>query len=99
MHGFLPVPSRRLRYYCTSSSSFPGPYSVPPGVSSVTLQKASEVEKHSVLSLPWRPCFRVYAWSPPGWSGGYLLVEVSGSIFQSRFVPTLNGRCALGQEP
>ena len=33
VHGFLPVPGRRHRRYCrTSSSSFPGPYSVPPGV-------------------------------------------------------------------
>ena len=33
VHGFLPVPGRRhRRYYRTSSSSFPGPYTVPPGV-------------------------------------------------------------------
>ena len=49
MHGFLPVPSRRhRRYYRTSSSSFPGPYSVPPGVTSITLEKASEVKKRPV---------------------------------------------------
>ena len=49
MHGFLPVPSRRhRRYYRTSSSSFPGLYSVPPGVTSITLEKASEVKKWSV---------------------------------------------------
>ena len=48
MHGFFPVPSRRhRRYYRTSSSSFPGPYSVPPRVTSVTLEKASEVKKRS----------------------------------------------------
>ena len=46
VHGFLPVPSRRhRRYYRTSSSSFLGPYSVPPGVTSITLEKASEVKK------------------------------------------------------
>ena len=46
VHGFLPVPSRRhQRYYRTSSSSFPGPYSVPPGVTSITLEKASETRK------------------------------------------------------
>ena len=45
VHGFLPVPSW---YYRTSSSSFPGPYSVPPGVTSITLEKASEVKKHSI---------------------------------------------------
>ena len=49
VHGFLPVPSRRHRRYCrTSSSSFPGPYSVPPGVTSITLEKASEARKRSV---------------------------------------------------
>ena len=49
VHGFLPVPGRRhRRYYCTSSSSFPGPYSVPPGVTSITLEKASEARKQSV---------------------------------------------------
>ena len=43
VHGFLPVPGRRhRRYYRTSSSSFPGPYSVPPGVTSITLEKVSE---------------------------------------------------------
>ena len=49
VHGFLPVPGRRhRRYYRTSSSSFPGPYSVPPGVTSITLKKASEARKCSV---------------------------------------------------
>ena len=49
MHGFLSVPSRKHRRYCrTSSSSFPGPYSVTPGVTSITLEKASEVKKRSV---------------------------------------------------
>ena len=49
VHRFLPVPGRRhRRYYSTSSSSFPGPYTVPPGVTSITLEKASEVKKRSV---------------------------------------------------
>ena len=49
VHGFLPVPGRRhRRYYRTSSSSFPGPYSVPPGVTSITLEKVSEAKKRSV---------------------------------------------------
>ena len=49
MHGFLPVPSQRhWQYYRTSSSSFPGPYSVPPGVTSITLEKASGMKKRSV---------------------------------------------------
>ena len=49
MHGFLPVPGRRHRQcYRTSSSSFPGPYTVPPGVTSITLEKVSEAKKRSV---------------------------------------------------
>ena len=49
VHGFLPVPGRRhRRYYRTSSSSFPGPYSVPPGVTSITLEKVSEAKICSV---------------------------------------------------
>ena len=49
VHSFLPVPRRRhRRYYCTSSSSFPGPYSVPPGITSITLEKVSEAKKCSV---------------------------------------------------
>ena len=49
VHGFLPVPScRHRRYYRTSSSSFPGPYSAPPGVTSITLEKVSEAKKRSV---------------------------------------------------
>ena len=49
VHGFLPVPGRcHRRYYCTSCSSFPGPYSVPPGITSITLEKVSEAKKLSV---------------------------------------------------
>ena len=49
VHGFLPVPGRRhQRYYRTSSSSFPGPYTVPPGITSITLEKVSEAKKRSV---------------------------------------------------
>ena len=49
VHGFLPVPGRRQRrYYGTSTSSFPGPYSVPPGMTSITMEKASEVRKRYV---------------------------------------------------
>ena len=49
VHGFLPVPGRRhRRYYGTSTSSFPEPYSVPPGLTSITMEKASEVRKRSV---------------------------------------------------
>ena len=49
VHGFLPVPGRRQRrYYGTSTSSFPGPYTVPPCLTSITMEKASEVRKRSV---------------------------------------------------
>ena len=49
VHGFLSVPGRRHRkYYRTSSSSFPGPYTVPPGLASITLEKVSESWKRSV---------------------------------------------------
>ena len=49
LHCFLPVPGRRhRRYYRTSSFSFPGPYTVPPGVTSITLEKVSEAKKRSV---------------------------------------------------
>ena len=49
VHGFFPVPGRRhRRYYSTSSSSFPGPYTVPPGVTLITLEKVSEAKKRSV---------------------------------------------------
>ena len=49
VHGFLSVPGRRhRRYYRTSSSSFPGPYTVPSGLASITLDKVSESKKRSV---------------------------------------------------
>ena len=49
VHGFLPVPGCRDRkYYRTSSSSFPGPYTVPPGLAFITLGKVSESRKCSV---------------------------------------------------
>ena len=96
VHGFLPVPGRRhWRYYSTSTSSFPGPYTVPPGVTSITMEKASEVKKRSVslsasvsLSPRWRPCFLVCARSRPGWTGGCRPAEASGIICLSKFVLT-----------
>ena len=43
VNRFLPVPSRRhLKYYPTSSSSFPGLFTVPPGLASIILEKVSE---------------------------------------------------------
>ena len=50
VHGLLPVPGRRhRRCYKTASSSFPGPYTVPPGLASITLDKVSESQKRSVF--------------------------------------------------
>ena len=52
VHGFLPVPGRQQRrYYGTSTSSFPGPYTVPPGLTSITMEKASEVRKAICFSF------------------------------------------------
>ena len=49
VHGFLPVPGHCHRwYYRTSSSSFPGPYTIPPGLASITLDKVIESRKRSV---------------------------------------------------
>ena len=49
VHGFLPVPGRHhRRCYRTSSSSLPGPYTVPPGLASISLDKVSESQKRSV---------------------------------------------------
>ena len=49
VHGFFPVPGRRhRRYYRTSCSSFPGLYTVPPGLASITLDKVSESQKRSI---------------------------------------------------
>ena len=48
VQGFLSVPGRRQRRYYGTSTSFPGPYSVPPGMTSITMEKASEVRKRSV---------------------------------------------------
>ena len=48
VHGFLPIPGRRHRkYYRTSFSSFHGPYMVPPGLASITLENVSESKKRS----------------------------------------------------
>ena len=75
VHGFLPVPSRRHRKYCrTSSSSFPGLCKVPPGLASITLGQVSCENIlflcHSHRSPLWRLCSRVCVRSHPGWSGG-----------------------------
>ena len=51
VHGFLPVLNRRhRRCYRTSSSSssFPGPFTVMPGLASITLESMSESQKCSV---------------------------------------------------
>ena len=41
----LLVPGRRHRKYYKTFSSFPGPYTVPPGLASITLDKVSELRK------------------------------------------------------
>ena len=62
VHGFLPVPGRRQRrYYGTSTSSFPGPYTVPPGLTSITMEKASEVRKRCFAFCLTSLFFRDYA--------------------------------------
>ena len=97
VHGFLLVLGYRQRkYYKTSSFSFPGPYSVLPGLASITLEKVSESRKHSVScltrrSLLWRPCFPVCERSPPGWTGGFLLAVDSGNIYLTKFGATSRG--------
>ena len=50
-HGFLPVPSQtHHQYYRTSSCSFPGLYSVPPGVTSITVSlSASQVSSMEIM--------------------------------------------------
>ena len=50
IHGFLLVPGcRHQKYYRTSSSSFPGPYTVPPSLASITLKEVSESQKRSIF--------------------------------------------------
>ena len=48
VHGFLSVPGRRHRRYYRTSSSFPGPYTVPLGLASFSLDKVSESRKRSI---------------------------------------------------
>ena len=50
VNGFIPLPMKQQRRYCrTSTPSFPGPYAVPPGLASLTLDKTSEPKKRPVL--------------------------------------------------
>ena len=97
VHGFLPMPGRRhRRYYSTSSSSFPGPYTVPPGVTSITLEKASEVKKRSVsLSASQVSSMETMLsgmCEVSSWLDWWLSTcGVSGIICQSKFVLTSSG--------
>ena len=93
---FLPVPGRRhRRYYRTSSSSFPAPCTVLPGLASY---HPGQGESHGNIPFPcptrrsplWRPCCPAYARSPPGWIGGFPLAGVSGSIYPTKSVATSN---------
>ena len=48
--AFIPWPMKRQRrYYRTSKPLFAGPYAVPPGLSSLTLDKATEPKKRPVV--------------------------------------------------
>ena len=97
IHGFLPVPGRRhRRYYRTSSSSFPGQYTVPPGLASITLDKVSKSRKRSVslshsqvssLETMLSGVCEVTSW----WIGGFPLAGASRSIYPSMSVAPLNG--------
>ena len=52
MHGFLPVPGHGLRrYHRTSSSSFPAPYSVLPGVTLIIRKCFVSLSASQVSSL------------------------------------------------
>ena len=67
VHGFLPFPGHRhWRYYRTSF--FPGPYTVPNALASITLDKGSESRKHSV-SLSPKYVSRLLQSSFPGGKG------------------------------
>ena len=49
--AFIPWPlKRQRRYYRTSKPLFTGPYTVPSGLSSLTLEKASELKKRLVVN-------------------------------------------------
>ena len=92
VHGFLPVPGRHhRRYYRTSSSSFPGPYTVPPGLTSIALDKVSESRKrfvslsHSQVSSLETMLFGVC--EVTSWLNWWL----SESIYPTKSVATSNG--------
>ena len=86
VHGFFLVPNRRHRRYCrTSSSSFPGPYTVPLGLVSISLDKVSESQKRSVsLSHSQVSSLETMLSSvcevTSGWIGDFPLVGASGSF-------------------
>ena len=49
-NSFIPLPLKcQRRYYRISEPTFPGPYAVPPGLVSLTLDKTSELKKRPVL--------------------------------------------------
>ena len=49
-NAFIPFPMKRhRRYYRTSKPLFTGPYAIPPGLGSLTLDKANESRKRSVV--------------------------------------------------
>ena len=113
VHGFLPVLGRHhRRYYKTSSySSFPGPYTVPPGLASITLDKVSESRKRSVslshsqvssLETMLSSVCKVTSWldwwlSPCGGFREHLPIEVHGN-FERLMLSGSRARKFLGSQ-
>ena len=49
-NGFIPFPMKRHRwFYRTATFSLPGPYAVPPSLTSLTLQKSSDHKRRPIL--------------------------------------------------
>ena len=49
-NGFIPFPMRRhRRFYRTATPSLPGPYAVPPSLTSLTLEKSSDHKRCPIL--------------------------------------------------
>ena len=101
VNGLLPFPGHRhQKYYRTSSSSSPGPSTVPPGLASITVGKVSESRKCSVsLSrtlVSSLESSRVCVRSPPGRTCRSFLVHLpdeARGVFERLM---LSGSKALG---
>ena len=51
VHGFLPVPDHHHRRYYRTSSSFPGPYTIPPGLVSESKKRSVPLSHSQASSL------------------------------------------------